>query len=85
MGRIQQVEDGWLGEPIGWREVVGDVAERGPGQQVEAVGEGLRQHRSEVAVAGGELLVERVVERQVGSVVVAHGASPAGVGRVRVR
>ena len=82
--RVHEVEDRRLHVLPARREVVADVAERGPSEQVEAVRERLRQHRGEVTIGHRERAVERVIEGQRGLVVEAHRPSARRIGRDRV-
>ncbi len=66
------------------RRVVGErgqrvvhLADRGGGDQVAPVGVGLAEHRAEVAVGDREHRGQRIVERLVGLLPVAHGDRPA--------
>jgi hypothetical protein len=81
---VELLEDRLLREAVGRREVVADVAEGRPGQQVEPVRERLAEDRGEVPIADRERRVQAVVEGQVGRCVVAHGPAAGRVGRIDV-
>ncbi len=84
-GVVQPVEDrqrGVIGRA--GREVVPHVPEGRRRQLVETVRERLIQGGREVRVADREVVVEVVVEGQVGLVVVTHGPMTCGIGRYHV-
>src|SRR5262249_15837815 len=82
-GLIELVEDGAPAEAAGG-QIVANVAERGPRQEVLPVGKSWTRHRGEIAIADRESAVEGVVEGQVVDVVETHGTAAGRVGWNRV-
>ncbi|MDX6464856.1 MAG: hypothetical protein QOE55_8553 [Acidobacteriaceae bacterium] len=80
---IEKVEDGSVDGFVaagGWEDVAGgEMAERGGGHEIGAVGEGGSEDGGEVAVVDGELLRQIVVEGDFALGVEVHGLIFGGV------